>query len=173
MTAFDLCYASVIRSEGGYTNNPADPGGATNLGVTKRAWEAYLNRKVSVADIKALTVEQVKPFYRAMYWNAVYGDNLPIGLGLCVFHTAVNAGPKRAAKILQSIVGALIDGAIGPATLAAVKAWTCSHSEIEAVNAYQDHLRAFYRALPTFPTFGRGWINRSMDVQRQALELAR
>lgn len=172
MTSFDRCYASLIKSEGGYVNNPKDPGGVTNLGVTKRAWEAYLHRTVSIAEMKALTVERVCPFYRAMYWNAAHCDSLPTGLALCVFHVAVNAGVRRAAKLLQSVVGATPDGAIGPSTLAAVSVWTANHGERVAINAFQDALRAFYRSLSTFPTFGRGWINRSIEVQRQATEMA-
>jgi lysozyme family protein len=168
MTAFDTCYASILKSEGGYVNNPKDPGGMTNLGVTKRAWEAWVGHPVAEGDMRGLTGEKVAPFYRAMYWNPVHGDALPPALALCAFHVSVNAGPKRAAKLLQMIVGAAPDGAIGPGTLAAVTLWICAHSAQAAVTAYQDALRAFYRGLPTFITFGKGWLNRAADVEQQA-----
>ena len=167
MTAFDICYASIIKSEGGYSDNRADPGGKTNLGVTQRAWEAWKHRPVTEAEMRALTVDAVCPFYRAMYWNASHCDSLPVGLALCVFHVAVNAGPGRAAKLLQGIVGAVPDGAIGPATLAIV----AKGDPHTMIGAYQDALRAFYRSLPKFSVFGKGWLNRAADVQKQALAL--
>ena len=173
MTAFDTCYASVIASEGGWSDNPKDPGGMTNLGVTNRAWEAWVNHPVTEADMRALTKETVAPFYRAMYWNAAHCDALPVGLALCVFHVSVNAGPKRAAKLLQAMVGAVPDGAIGPATLAAVGQYVSSKGERAAVSAFQDALRAFYRSLDTFATFGHGWLNRATSVEQQALALAK
>ena len=172
MTAFDTCYASVIASEGGYVNDPRDNGGITNLGVTKRAWEAWVGHPVTEADMRALTKEGVGPLYRAMYWNAAHCDALPTALALCVFHVSVNAGPKRAAKLLQGMVGAVPDGAIGPATLAAVARYVSSKGERAAVSAFQDGLRAFYRSLDTFATFGHGWFNRAASVEQQALALA-
>lgn len=168
MTSFDQCYPSVIKAEGGFVNNKLDPGGMTSLGVTKRAWQAWRVGPVTEADMRALTPEGVKPFYRAMYWNPVHCDSLPVGLAMCVFHCSVNAGPRRAAKVLQTIVGAIPDGAIGPATLAAV----ARGDQRTMIGAYQDALRAFYRGLPTFGTFGKGWINRANDVQQQAEALA-
>ncbi|MBC7506620.1 MAG: hypothetical protein H7267_12990 [Sandarakinorhabdus sp.] len=172
MSAFDICYPSVIRSEGGYVNNPRDNGGETNLGVTRRAWEAWTGKPASATDMRALTVAAVRPFYRAMYWNAIHGDSFAPALALCLFHCAVNAGPKRAAKMIQKVVGALPDGSIGPATIAAVNLWVATHGVRSAVSAYQNALRDFYHALPTFPTFGNGWLNRAKDVERQALEMA-
>jgi lysozyme family protein len=173
MTAFDQCFASVIASEGGYVNNAHDPGGMTNLGCTKRAWESWVGHSVDEAAIRALTPAIVAPFYRANYWNPIHGDALPPALALCVFHVSVNAGPGRAARMLQSVVGASPDGAIGPATLSAVtKAVQARVAGLASlVAAFQDALRDYYRSLPTFGTFGHGWLNRSDDVERQALAM--
>jgi lysozyme family protein len=171
MTAFDTCFASVIHSEGGFSNNPRDPGGITNLGVTKRAWEAWVGHSVTEQDMRQLTPAIVAPFYRANYWNAVHGDSFPVGIALCLFHCAVNAGPKRAATLLQGIVGAVPDGAIGAGTQAAVRAFLSARGEQALVAAFQDALRAYYRSLSTFEVFGRGWLNRARDVEQQALAL--
>jgi lysozyme family protein len=171
MTAFDICYASVIRAEGGFVNDPRDPGGMTKLGVTKRAWEAYTGHPVTEAEMRAFTPASVAPFYRANYWNPVHGDSLPPALALCLFHVSVNAGPRRAAKLLQTVVGATSDGAIGPATIAAVTKATSARVAGLAtlVGAFQDGLRAYYRSLSTFPTFGKGWLNRAAAVEKEAL----
>jgi lysozyme family protein len=90
---------------------------------------------------------------------------------LCLFHVSVNAGPRRAAKLLQTVVGATPDGAIGPATLAAVTKLVQSRVAglSTIVHTFQDGLRAYYRSLPTFPTFGRGWLNRAAAVEKEAL----
>lgn len=173
MTAFDTCYASVIASEGGFSNNIHDPGGITQCGVTKRSWEAWVGYSVTEQDMRQLTPAKVAPFYRSQYWNAIHGDSFPISLALCLFHVAVNAGPKRAATMLQGIVGAVPDGAIGAATQAAVRTWLSARGEKALVEAYQDALRAYYHSLSTFEVFGKGWLNRAADVEAQAKGLAK
>ena len=173
MTAFDICFASIIKAEGGFVNDSRDSGGVTNLGVTMRAWAAWVGHPVTPGDMRVLTPPMVAPFYRANYWNPVHGDNLPTALGLVLFHCAVNAGPARAAKLLQGIVGTVPDGALGPATLAAVR------KRIEArvsglgdlVHEFQDALRAYYRSLHNFDAFGKGWENRANDVEKQAIRM--
>lgn len=174
MTAFDTCYASVIKAEGGWSNDPADPGGITNWGVTKRAWEAWVGHPVTISDMHLLTPAIVAPFYRANYWNPMHGDSLPPALALVLFHCAVNAGPKRAAMLLQHVVDTAPDGALGPATIAAVaKAISSRVSGLATlITAFQDALREFYRSLHNFDVFGTGWLNRAADVQRQAEAMA-
>lgn len=166
---FDAALAEVLRHEGGYVNHPSDPGGRTNRGVTQRTWEQWTGKKASEAEMRALTVDQVRPLYRKNYWDEVRGDDLPPALALCVFDFAVNAGPSRAARFLQRMVGASIDGKIGPATIAAVAGYTGAHGVAKAVRGYQDARREYYRSLPTFPTFGKGWLRRVDEVQAAAL----
>lgn len=173
MSNFDLCYPSIIREEGGYVNNAKDPGGMTNLGVTKRRWEEWTGHPASEADMRALTVPIVAPFYRTNYWNAIHGDLLPLGLALCLFHCAVNSGAGRAAKLLQAMVGAAPDGAIGPSTLRAVAAFVAARGQATTIHTFQDSYRAFYRSLAGFTTFGKGWLNRAADVEQEALGLVR
>jgi lysozyme family protein len=172
MTAFDICFDSILASEGGFVNDPRDTGGATNLGVTKRAWEQWVGHPVTIADIKSLTPAKAAPFYRSQYWNAAHCDSFPASLALCLFHCAVNSGPKRAATILQGIVGALPDGSIGPATLQLARGAIAVRGERAMVTAFQDAYRAYYRTLSNFDHFGKGWLNRARDVEQQALALA-
>ena len=119
MSNYEKCLEIILHHEGGYVNHPKDPGGETNLGVTKRVYEEWGRTK----DMKDLTVEDVAPIYQKNYWNRVRGDDLPAGLDLCVFDFGVNAGTGRAAKFLQRLVGTTVDGGIGPATLRAVNAY--------------------------------------------------
>jgi lysozyme family protein len=165
---FEACLAEVLKHEGGYVDHPADPGGATNRGVTKKAWEEYVGHEVTKDDIKALTVEDVTPFYRKRYWDACKCDNLHGGVDYVVFDVAVNSGPGRAAKFLQEAVGVTADGSIGPRTLAAAN----DFGPNLIINKMCDRRESFYRSLPTFPTFGKGWLSRCEDVRKKALGMA-
>lgn len=170
---FAHCLAIILEHEGGYVDHPDDPGGATNLGVTKKTWEGWVGHPVSKAAIRALTVADVMPVYRKNYWDAVKADDLHPALALCVFDFAVNAGPARAARYLQSLVGTPQDGKVGPMTLAAAKSFVESQGAAKAVMAYQDARRSYYRSLRTFATFGKGWLRRVDEVEAAALEMAR
>jgi hypothetical protein len=99
-----------------------DHGGETNLGVTKAAWAEYMGRPIADGEMKALTPDIVKPFYKIRYWDKCKCDSLPTGVDYMVFDLAVNGGVGRGAKMLQTVVGVNADGAIGPATLAALAA---------------------------------------------------
>lgn len=169
--AFDVALAEVLKHEGGYVNHPSDPGGRTNRGVTQRTWEAWTGKPASEADMRGLTVADVRPLYRKRYWDQVRGDDLPGPLALCVFDFAVNAGPARAVRFLQRMVGAAQDGVMGPATIGAVRGYTGAHGVAAAVRAYQSARRDFYRSLATFPTFGKGWLRRVDEVEARALEM--
>ena len=165
---FEKCLAEVLKHEGGYVDHPADPGGATNRGVTKRVWEEWVGHEVTKDDIKALTVEDVTPLYRKRFWDACKCDNLDAGVDYVVFDIAVNSGTGRAAKFLQDAVGVTADGSIGPRTLAAADGFGANL----IINKMCDRRESFYRSLPTFPTFGKGWIRRSEEVHKKALEMA-
>jgi lysozyme family protein len=116
----------------------------------------------------------VRALYKANYWDALKGDDLPIGLDLCVFDFGVNAGVSRAARYLQRMVGARQDGIIGPMTLAAVREYVRKNGLAAAINDYQDSRVGYYRQLRTFrTTFGRGWLRRVKEVRDTALKLAR
>lgn len=165
---FTTALRHVLRHEGGYVNHPRDPGGMTNLGVTRRVWEAWTKKPASEADMRALTPAMVAPLYKAQYWDAVRGDSLPSGVDYAVFDAAVNSGPAQAARWLQRSVGANADGRIGPATLAAVR----SRSAPDVVTAVSNLRRQFLQSLPTWGTFGRGWDRRVTDVANEARKMA-
>ncbi len=165
---FDKCYALVIANEGGFVDHPKDPGGMTNLGVTKANWEAFLNRSVTEAEMRALTPDAVKGFYRSMYWDKVRGDQLPAGVDYAAFDFAVNSGVNRAARYLQRIAGVLDDGIIGPKSLEAIK--SCDPDQV--VEALCDMRLDFLKRLPTFETFGKGWSRRVAEVKDKASGMA-
>jgi lysozyme family protein len=170
---FDACLAVTLREEGGYSCNNADPGGATNHGVTLHSWESWTKKPATPADIKALTVADVTPFYRATFWQPLNCDQLGPALGLCVFDFAVNAGASRAARHLQILVGQQRDGVIGPATIKALQAYITSHGLPATVAAYQADRAAYYRVLPTFSTFGGGWLARVKRVTAESLAMGK
>ena len=165
---WEQCFALVLKNEGGYVDNPADPGGATNLGCTKAVWEQYIGRSVTKDDIKALTPNDVMPLYKAKYWDTIKGDDLPEGVDYAVFDFAINSGPGRAAKTLQSVLGVTADGQIGPATLRALE--TTNPREI-ASRVCEARL-AFLQALPTWDTFGKGWGRRVAEVAQTAFTMS-
>jgi len=169
-TSFDNCLQIILHHEGGFAAHPKDPGGVTMLGVTKRVWEEWTGKPATVGDMRALTPEKVGPLYKARYWDAVKAGSLPAGLALCVFDFAVNAGVSRAGRYLQRLVGASQDGIVGRGTLQAVQAFVTAHGVPEAIRRYQQMRRDYYRQLPTFKTFGRGWLRRVDEVETEALK---
>lgn len=159
----------MLKSEGGYVNNPADPGGMTNLGVTKATWENWIGRESDEAEMRALTPEKVEPLYKRKFWDMCKCDDLPDGIDYLVFDFAVNAGPGRSAKILQTAVSVTPDGGIGPMTLAAV----AQHSPADLIEKFSQSKEDFYRSLNTFATFGKGWLNRVAHVKQLATEMVK
>jgi lysozyme family protein len=161
---FDSALEAVLHHEGGFVNHPADPGGMTNLGVTKKVWEEWVGHDVDESAMRALTPEIVGPMYKAKYWDKIKGDDLPSGVDYAVFDAAVNSGPGRAAKWLQSCVGVEPDGGIGPKTLAAV----LSFDPADLVEDYAKRRLSFLMDLPHWDTFGKGWGRRVAAVQTVA-----
>ena len=157
----------ILHHEGGYVNPPRDPGGETNLGVTKRVYEEWGGEK----DMRDLTREDVEPIYKQNYWDVVKGDQLPAGLDLCVFDFGVNAGPGRAAKYLQRMIGTTVDGGIGPNTLKSVEYYVEENGLEQTIEKYQEERQLYYESLPTFDTFGRGWTRRVQETTASAKKL--
>jgi lysozyme family protein len=164
---YDKCLETILHHEGGYVNHPKDPGGETNLGVTKRVYQEHGGTK----DMKDLLVEDVAPIYKKGYWDKMKCDDIPSGLDLCLFDFGVNAGPGRAAKFLQSMIGTTVDGGIGPNTLAKLEEYIRENGEHEAVNKYQEMRQKYYEQLSTFDTFGKGWTRRVEETTKLALDL--
>jgi lysozyme family protein len=165
---WEKAFQLVLKHEGGYVNHPKDPGGMTNLGVTKRAWEEYVGRTVDEAEMRGLTPDVVKPFYKKNYWDKIKGDSLPSGVDYAAYDLAVNSGTGRAAKYLQQIAGVPADGAIGPKSLEAI----VSCNAAETVDVLCDMRLDFLKRLPTWGTFGKGWEKRVNDVADTATKMA-
>ncbi|HML43449.1 MAG TPA: TIGR02594 family protein [Hyphomicrobium zavarzinii] len=160
---FDRALIHVLAMEGGFTDDPHDPGGPTNHGITLGVFAAWrkvaittANREALIRDLKAIDRETVSEIYRRRYWDLAHCAELPGPLALMHFDAAVNHGVGAAIRVLQEAVGASVDGEIGPETRAAVAA----ASVAEALASYAAIRERRYRALPHFWRFGRGWLRR-------------
>jgi lysozyme family protein len=165
---FDKCLGMLLAHEGGYVNHPSDPGGMTNLGVTKRVYDEWIGRESTEQEMRDLTPEDVAPIYKKNYWDRVKGDHLPSGVDWCAFDWAVNSGSGRPAKAIQRAVGATQDGAIGNQTLGLV-----AEKDPKFIIDYVYTVRqAFYEGLDDYKHFGRGWSRRNTETLHQAMEMA-
>ena len=161
MQTFPDCIAHVLAAEGGLVNNPKDPGGVTKFGISQRSYPAL--------DIRALSLDEAKAIYQRDYWDKIQGENLPAGLDLLLLDHAVNAGPARAVRLLQHLVGVPEDGLMGPVTLAGV----AIADPQDLIARYSELRLDFYRDLPTWRHFGAGWSRRVHRTRRAALAMAR
>ncbi|MEQ8406036.1 MAG: glycosyl hydrolase 108 family protein [Oceanicaulis sp.] len=168
MADFDRAMEAVVKWEGGFVNHPDDPGGATNLGITRNTLSGWRGRPVSVEEVRDLTYEEAKAIYRTLYWDVCRCGEMEWPAALMVFDASVNHGVRQAARFLQRAVGVTADGIIGPITLGAVQA-VDAKTVAEAVAARR---MAFYGELATFGVFGFGWARRLMNILRLSLEPA-
>ncbi len=164
---YNKCLETILHHEGGYVNHPKDPGGETNLGVTKRVYLEHGGTK----DMKDLLVEDVAPIYKKGYWDKMKGDELPNGLDLCVFDFGVNAGPGRSAKYLQTMIGTVADGGIGPNTLKKLGEYVEKHGIEKCIEDFQGARQDYYEKLSTFATFGKGWTRRVDETTELAMSM--
>lgn len=170
MADFAPVIAFSLQQEGGFSNNPADSGGPTNLGITLATLSHWRARVCSIDDVRELTKAEATSIYAARYWTPICGTSLPAGIDLMTFDFGVNAGMGRSVKMLQMIIGVVQDGIVGPITLAATE---CSlpvlRSRIANLASLQE---AYYHALSDFPTFGKGWTARNGRRQAAAMSIA-
>lgn len=165
---FERCLKFVLHHEGGWSDHPRDPGGATMKGVTIAVYKEYLGREVSKEELRLIPDAHLHDLYRTRYWDKARCDELAPGVDLSVFDLAVNGGPGRAAKLLQRCVGAVEDGAIGPKTMSAINAVPAK----ELIIRFADTRREFYKGLKAFDTFGRGWLRRTDECEQEAIKMA-
>src|SRR4051794_28474004 len=170
---FDACLAFTLGQEGGYGDDPADPGGATNMGITLatlRHWDH--DPALGPTDVRDMTRQIAAAIHRALYWNALRGDSLPAGVDLSIFDFGVNAGTRRSAELLQRALGFAgdqVDGCIGPETLrAATRA-----DAAEGIGALAERQTTYYRSLAEFDRFGQGWLDRTERRRHAALAMLR
>ncbi|WP_217652512.1 glycoside hydrolase family 108 protein [Acidocella aminolytica] len=153
-----------MQEEGGFVDNPCDPGRATKYGITIKTLSAWRKRACTVQDVKALSSFEAGAIYRAWYWI----PGLPPGIDLMTFDFGVNAGDRESVELLQraaGFVGDFVDGVCGPETRGRVSA--CN--PVELIKALGIAQEAFYRKLPTFVEFGDGWTKRT--DRREAVAL--
>jgi len=165
---FEQCLALVLKEEGGYVDNPHDPGGMTNLGVTKTTWENWVGHPVDEKTMRDLGPLDVAPLYRKNYWMAAQCERLPAGLDLCVFDAAVNSGVSQSIKFVQRALDVVIDGILGQQSLAAM----ASRDLPELIEQTCEERLHFLQNLRTWSNFGEGWSNRVIRVQQNALRMA-
>jgi lysozyme family protein len=138
----------LIDHEGGYVNNPRDPGGETKYGISKRAYPAL--------DIADLTLDDAKGIYKRDYWERAQCDRLHPDLAFQVFDGAVNSGIGNSIRWLQDAAGVAVDGVVGPLTVRKVGDMDAS----VVVARYNGVRLKFMASLSTWDTFGRGWAKR-------------
>ncbi len=159
----------IVKHEGGYANDPRDRGGETYKGIARNFWPKWEGWKL-VDEAKPGTVKEINQrlektnigdmvlaFYKKEYWDKVGAPLLGDALGFQVTDCAVNCGIARAAKMLQRLVGAYPDGAVGPMTAAKVKEYG---DTLEVITGFNEARREYYRGLKQFSIYGKGWLNR-------------
>lgn len=145
---FDTAFKKLIGHEGGYVNDPRDPGGETKYGISKRAYPTI--------DIKNLTLDGAKLIYKRDYWDRCRCDDLPEAVRFDVFDAAVNSGVKQAIVWLQRALGVVADGVIGSITLSFAEK---TDGYLLAMK-YNGTRLLFMTNLPTWPTYSKGWAKR-------------
>lgn len=165
---FERSLSVVLRFEGGWSNHPSDPGGATMKGVTQEVYDRWrAKRGEPKQSVRNITELEVREIYRVQYWRLICGDDLPAGVDLAVFDFAVNSGPSRAVQELQRCLGLRVDGDPGSVTLEAALS-----ADAESLIAELCARRlAFMRRLSTWSVFGRGWERRVREVQLAAARM--
>jgi len=162
---FPRAFGLILGHEGGFVNDPQDPGGATNWGITIGTLSSWRGRPATVQDVRELTVAEAQAIYRRGYWDACRCGEMPWPVALPVFDAAVNQGPQRARVVLQMALRVRADGVIGPATMAAL----AKADPVSVAEEIQAQRVMAYAALPGWGRFGLGWTRRAVRVMAQAV----
>ncbi len=174
MGTFERAFAVVVGEEGGYDATPADPGnwtgGAVGVGELRGTKFGISASSYPGLDISALGLSDAQAIYRRDYWNHVQCDALPPPLALLVFDAAVNNGVGQAVRWLQAAAGTDVDGILGPATMAAVAAYSRGGAALCA--EFQAQRLNFMAGLPTWRTFGLGWARRLCALPYESLTMS-
>lgn len=169
---FESCLAEVLRHEGGYADHPSDPGGATNMGITRKTLARWRKVtpwwKLDKTAVRRLDRSEAARIYRALYWQASRAGHLPAGLDLTLFDFAVNSGAATAVKSLQRELKVKADGLFGPISLAALKQRIALAGAGAMIDALADRRLGFLQRLSAHAVFGRGWSARVMAVRAAA-----
>lgn len=155
---FDDACTRLLGIEGGYVNNPADPGGETNWGICKRSYP--------LVDIKSLTREGAKAIYLSDFWSRIHADRLPDGVAYQLFDFAVNSGIETAVRRFQRAIGVADDGHWGPISQSTAECFTESDM-IQLLNAER---LEFMTRCSNWPDASRGWARRIAKNLRYGAE---
>lgn len=150
---FPVALAETLSHEGGWSDHPRDPGGATMMGITLATYRAWTkNPAATKAQLRAITRGEVEAIYRKGYWEKVAGPVLPVGVDAVVFDAGVNSGPQRALGWYQ--------------------ATRVPNQPLATVKAFSARRRGFLQSLKTFDVFGKGWMRRVASVEALGIRLA-
>lgn len=148
---FDTAFNRIFTSEGGYSNDPNDPGGETKYGISKRSYPDL--------NIASLTRDDARAIYLRDFWSRINADRLPDGVAFQVFDFAVNSGIETAVRYLQRALGVADDGYWGPVTQTAAN--TMQESDI-IMRFIAERLR-FWTRLSGWQRYGKGWARRAAN----------
>jgi lysozyme family protein len=162
------CIGRVLKSEGGYTNHPSDPGGPTNFGITIHDARKYWKPGATAADIRAMPLTVAREIYRKQYWNALNCDALSPGVDYAVFDYGVNSGVGRSGKVLRRLLGLPDNTHVVTPEVAAAASKAEPRDLVTKICG--ERLR-FLKGLRTWPVFGKGWARRVAEVQAAALQM--
>ncbi len=169
---FPRALAFTLGQEGSWSDQPADPGGATMRGITLATYQSWAFAQgyapPTADDLHEIDDATVAEIYHDLYWQPVHAGDLPDGVDLSVFDMGVNAGTGTAVRQLQTILRVTPDGVVGPITIAAAQ----RASAFVLIASLADHQAAYYRSLADFPTFGVGWLARVEARRKAAMALA-
>lgn len=149
---FEEAVDIILKFEGGYVNDPKDPGGETNFGISKRAFPEY--------DIKALTEGAAKQIYKIFYWDKMQCNRLPDYMRLMIFDTSINQGVFYATKMLQEAVRTDVDGVIGPTTISAA----ITVDRLYAISYMSLRRHKSYSRSEHWINYGAGWMRRLLEI---------
>lgn len=177
MDNFQKSLSFILGNEGGYSNDPRDSGGETNLGITQSTLDrVQLEFTGLPSSVKDLTRAQAEEIYRVFYWEESKADMLPYPLCTLHFDAAVNHGAGGAGKLLQKTINNYaqkagldtrvdVDGAVGAKTLSALCMCLDLKGNVPLIcEIYCNEREKYYRAIvannPEKAVFLRGWLNR-------------
>jgi lysozyme family protein len=174
LARYPACYNFTLDFEGGYVNDPDDPGGCTNMGITIGTLQAWRGPSVTVTceDVQNLSEAEAFLIYAQNYWAPVMGSDLSVGLNLQVWDWGVNSGPSRAIRYLQGMVGVAEDGVMGPDTLAASEKFVEKEGIEIAIDWYGAIRQDYYQSLDGFGKYGDGWTRRNNECMAEGKHLA-
>ena len=154
--AFQRCIPIILKHEGGFVEHARDPGGRTNRGITQSVYEKWIGRRATRDEMVDLSEETAKAIYLKNYWPVA--SALSPGIDLYVFDMAVNMGGLRAVRFLRECRLKLENAGV-------------PYSDHDLLEAMRDRRARYYKALPHFPTFGRGWLSRTEAVYKDAAKM--